>query len=138
MGKQNYIIDDIEEFTKSARKLVFNGFGKSIEDDPDEFTKLITEISPEELEEMNQILTQQESLIIVKNIAKEQRNKFTNKSRYIINEKLFSEIIEAMNGRLVSNMLTSLVSKGLIESAYDEQINDFVFWIKDDESPETD
>jgi hypothetical protein len=138
MSKQNYIIDDIEEFTKSARKLVFNGFGKSIEDDPDEFTKLITEISPEELEEMNQILTQQESLIIVKNIAKEQRNKFTNKSRYIINEKLFSEIIEAMNGRLVSNMLTSLVSKGLIESAYDEQINDFVFWIKDDESPETD
>jgi hypothetical protein len=138
MSKQNYIIDDIEEFTKSARKLVFNGFGKSIEHDPDEFTKLITEISPEELEEMNQILTQQESLIIVKNIAKEQRNKFTNKSRYIINEKLFSEIIEAMNGRLVSNMLTSLVSKGLIESAYDEQINDFVFWIKDDESPETD
>jgi len=43
-----------------------------------------------------------------------------------------------MNGRLVSNMLTSLVSKGLIESAYDEQINDFVFWIKDNESPETD
>ena len=138
MGKQNYIIDDLEEFTKSARKLVFNGFDKSIGDDPDEFTKLITEISQDDLEEMDQILTQQESLVIVKSLAKEQKHKITNESRYLIDEKIFSQIIEEMNGRLVSNMLSSLASKGMIESAYDEQINDFVFWIKDDETPETD
>lgn len=138
MGKQNYIIDDLEEFTRSARKLVFNGFDKSIGDDPDEFTKLITEISPDDLEEMDQILTQQESLVIVKSLAKEQKHKITNESRYLIDEKIFSQIIEEMNGRLVSNMLSSLASKGMIESAYDEQINDFVFWIKDDETPETD
>lgn len=138
MGKQNYIIDNIEEFTNSARKLVFNGFNKSMGDDPDEFTKLITDITPEDLEEMNQILTQQESLIIVKNLAKEQKHKITNESRYLIDEKIFSQIIEEMNGRLVSNMLSSLASKGMIESAYDDDINDFVFWIKDNESPETD
>jgi Mg/Co/Ni transporter MgtE len=138
MGKQNYIIDDLEEFTKSARKLVFNGFDKSIGDDPDEFTKLITEISQEDINEMDQILTQQESLVIVKSLAKEQKHKITNESRYLIDEKIFSQIIEEMNGRLVSNMLSSLASKGMIESAYDEQINDFVFWIKDDETPETD
>jgi Mg/Co/Ni transporter MgtE len=138
MGKQNYIIDDLEEFTRSARKLVFNGFDKSIGDDPDEFTKLITEISQDDLEEMDQILTQQESLVIVKSLAKEQKHKITNESRYLIDEKIFSQIIEEMNGRLVSNMLSSLACKGMIESAYDEQINDFVFWIKDDETPETD
>jgi len=138
MGKQNYIIDDLEEFTRSARKLVFNGFDKSIGDDPDEFTKLITEISQEDINEMDQILTQQESLVIVKSLAKEQKHKITNESRYLIDEKIFSQIIEEMNGRLVSNMLSSLASKGMIESAYDEQINDFVFWIKDDETPETD
>jgi len=138
MSKQNYIIDDLEEFTRSARKLVFNGFDKSIGDDPDEFTKLITEISKEDMKEMDQILTQQESLVIVKGLAKEQKHKITNESRYLIDEKIFSQIIEEMNGRLVSNMLTSLASKGLIESAYDEQINDFVFWIKDDENRETD
>jgi Mg/Co/Ni transporter MgtE len=138
MGKQNYIIDDLEEFTRSARKLVFNGFDKSIGDDPDEFTKLITEISQDDLEEMDQILTQQESLVIVKSLAKEQKHKITNESRYLIDEKIFSQIIEEMNGRLVSNMLSSLASKGMIESAYDEQINDFIFWIKDDETPETD
>jgi hypothetical protein len=87
---------------------------------------------------MDQILTQQESLVIVKSLAKEQKHKITNESRYLIDEKIFSQIIEEMNGRLVSNMLSSLASKGMIESAYDEQINDFVFWIKDDETPETD
>jgi Mg/Co/Ni transporter MgtE len=134
MGKQNYIIDNLEEFTRSARKLVFNGFDKSIGDDPDEFTKLITEISQEDLEEMDQILTQKESLVIVKSLAKEQKHKITNQVRYLINEEIFSQIIDEMNGRLVSNMLSSLASKGMIESAYDEKINDFVFWLKDEKN----
>lgn len=143
MPNQRYIIDDLEEFTKSARKLVFNGFNKTIGDDPDEFTKLITEIDKEDLEEMNKVLTQQESLIIVKNLAKEQKHKITDEVRYLIDEKIFSQIIEEMNGRLVSNILSSLASKGLVETAYDEQIDDFIFWLKeeeenDNETPQTD
>jgi hypothetical protein len=142
MSKDNYIIDDLEEFTQSARKLVYNGFGKGVVEDPDEFTKLVTHISPEELEELNKILSQKEAVVIVKNIAKEQKNRYTKKIRYVIDEKIFSEIIEAMNARFVSNILTNLASRGLIESAYDPEINDFVFWAIDDgekdESPETD
>lgn len=138
MSKDRYVIDDLDEFTESARRLVFNGFGKGAVEDPDEFTSLMTNISPEDLEEMNQVLTLKESLIIVKDIAKEQTNKFTRKTRYIIDEKIFSKIIEAMNSRLVANILASLASKGLIESAYDEKLNDFVFWCKEDETPETD
>jgi hypothetical protein len=144
MSQDNYIIDDLEEFTQSARKLVYNGFGKGVVEDPDEFTRLITEITPEEIEELNKILSQQEALLIVKNIAKEQKHKYKKTSRYIIDEKIFSDIIEAMNARLVSNILTNLASKGLIESAYDPEINDFVFWTTEDgdgdldENPETD
>lgn len=146
MGKDNYIIDDLEEFTQSARKLVYNGFGKGAVEDPDEFTQLINNISDEDLNELNQILSQNEALLIVKNIAKEQKHKYKKTSRYIIDEKIFSQIIEAMNARLVSNILNSLVSKGLVESAYDPELNDFVFWSVDDdknnenenENPETD
>jgi Mg/Co/Ni transporter MgtE len=142
MSKDNYIIDDLDQFAESARKLVYNGFGKGVTDDPDEFTKLVTDISPEEVEELNKILSQQEALIIVKNIAKEQKHKISNKIRYIINEKIFSQIIEEMNSRLVSNILTNLASRGLIESAYDTTLNDFVFWVNEDETknpkPETD
>lgn len=136
MSKENYIIDDLEEFTQSARKLVYNGFGKGAVEDPDEFTKLITDITPEEFEELNQVLSQQEAILIVKNIAKEQKHKYNKTSRYVIDEKIFSQIIEAMNARLVSNILTSLASKGMIESAYDPEINDFVFWCDSEKTPD--
>lgn len=138
MSKQNYIIDNLDEFTDSARRLVYNGFGKGAVEDPDEFTELVTKISPEEEQELNKILTHDEALIIVKSMAKEQKHKYEDKSRYLIDEKIFSQIIEAMNARLVSNILTNLANKGMIESAYDSDINDFVFWVKDNEPPETD
>ena len=134
MSKQNYIIDDLDQFTDSARRLVYNGFGKGAVEDPDEFTDLVTQINPEEENELNKILSHDEALIIVKSMAKEQKHKYEDKSRYLIDEKIFSEIIEAMNARLVSNILTSLANKGLIESAYDSDINDFVFWVKDEKN----
>ena len=138
MSKQNYIIDNLDNFTDSARRLVYNGFDKGSVEDPDEFTELVTQISPEEEKELDKVLSHDEALVIVKSMAKEQKHKYEDKSRYIIDEKIFSEIIEAMNARLVSNILTSLANKGMIESAYDSDINDFVFWIKDNETPETD
>jgi len=138
MGKSNYIIDNLDNFTDSARRLVYNGFGKGSVEDPDEFTELVTQISPEEEKELDKVLSHDKALVIVKSMAKEQKHKYEDKSRYIIDEKIFSEIIEAMNARLVSNILTSLANKGMIESAYDSDINDFVFWIKDNETPETD
>ena len=41
-----------------------------------------------------------------------------------------------------SKILNGLVNKGLVETAYDSESNDFIFWVKDDnkkeEKPETD
>jgi len=41
---------------------------------------------------------------------------------------------------MVSNIINSLVKKGLIETAFDSEKNDFIFWVKDNEQdkPETD
>jgi hypothetical protein len=42
---------------------------------------------------------------------------------------------------MVSNILNSLVNKGLVETAYDAEANDFIFWVSDEnkkENPETD
>jgi hypothetical protein len=44
---------------------------------------------------------------------------------------------------MVSNLLNNLVNKGVIETGFDSDSNDFVFWIKDNdknktEKPETD
>jgi len=133
-----YIIDDLEAFTQSARRLVFNSFNNSSQVKEDEdMMDLLNNISETDQKEMDEILTQNECAIIVKNLAKQQKHKHLDKVRFIINEKIFSQIIEAINARLVSNLLHSLVQKGMIESAYDSEIDDFVFWTKD-ENPETD
>ena len=138
-----YEIKDLNNFTESARRVVFGGFGKSIEETKDDFTDMLESLSGEEETEMNKVLSQQESILIVKSIIKTQTNKKTQAIRYIINEKVFEDVLEALNARLVSNILSNLMKRGLIESAYDDKLNDFVFWVKEDENknnkkPDTD
>lgn len=127
-----YEIKDIDRFTESARRLVFRGFGKSVEETKDAFTDMLEKLSDEEERELNEVLTQQESILIVESIVKKQTHKKTKQVRYIINEKIFEAVLEALNARLVSNILSNLSKKGLIESAYDEELNDFVFWYSED------
>lgn len=141
MKYEEYIIDDLEEFTLSTRRLVFNGFGQGEVSDSEDLVDLMKEPATEDSKEMDDILSQHESLIVVKNLATKQKHKKKNIYRYIIDEKIFSQIIEALNTRMVSNILSSLTNKGLIESAYDEKIDDFVFWVSEetnDENSETD
>jgi len=129
-----YEIKNLEEFTESARRVVFGGFGKSVEETKDDFTDMLEALSDDEEHEMNEVLSQQESLLIVESIVKKQTNKKTQKTRYVVNEKIFNDILEALNARLVSNILSNLNKKGLIESAYDDELNDFVFWVKEDDN----
>lgn len=130
-------IKDLEEFTESTRRVVFSGFGKSVQETPDDFTDMLEKLSSEEENEMNQVLSQKESILIIQSMIKTQTNKKTKQIRYIINEKIFEEIIEALNARLVSNILSNLIKRGLIESAYDDKLNDFVFWVKEDDKKDS-
>ena len=52
------------------------------------------------------------------------------KNKYVITENNFSKIIQQIGARITSNLLQSLTSKGIIETAFDEKQNDFIFWIK--------
>ena len=78
-------------------------------------------------------------MVIVRSLLKKQRHKTTKEVRYLISDSLFYDILQQLNDRLVSNTMASLVQKGLVESAYDSDIDDFVFWVnKNNEKPETD
>ena len=125
-----FVIKNIEEFTNKARAIVYNNFGnwenESYVDD------IIDSVKHSEQSDFDKVLSHQESLVIIKQIIKKQKNKTTSKIRYILNETLFAKIVEALNARMVSNILNELVKKGLIESAYDTESNDFVFWVKND------
>jgi len=124
-----FVIKNIEEFTNKARAIVYNNFGNwENESDVDD---IIDSVKPSEQSDFDKVLSHQESLVIIKQIIKKQKNKTTSKIRYILNETLFAKIVEELNARMVSNILNELVKKGLVESAYDTESDDFVFWVKD-------
>lgn len=143
MSQDWYYIHNVEEFVNSARKLVFYFFGNT--DDSAIMKNLsfkdVPELSEEEQAELESSLSFNESLLIVKQLAKKQTHKKSKKERYCINDIILHSIIEDLNSRMVSNILNSLVNQGILDTGYDIDINDFVFWVKEDsnknENPET-
>jgi hypothetical protein len=137
-----FIVRDIDGLINSSRALVFNSFGKKDQTYNDDINPLDLKIDQTHKEELDQILSFDESKVIVINIIKKQRHKTINKTRYLLNDDLFMQIIKSLNDRMISNLLNSLVNKGLVDTAYDAEANDFVFWVKDNENknkkPETD
>lgn len=123
MKKEYYIITDLEKFVESLRILVYNNFGNPENID----TENLDTIYGSE-EEFETCLGKQECMIMAKSKLKIQHNNARTKIRYLTTEKRTQEIIDLFQQRMVSNLLSGLVNKGFLESAYDESINDFVFW----------
>jgi hypothetical protein len=130
---QWFFINDFDDFVDHSRSLVFKFFGEANKIADDSMTSSISKMSKKEVSEMNETLTHDESAIIIKNHARKQINKKTKEVRYCLTDKLLQSIIEDMNNRMISNILNSLVNKGVLDSAYDSDQNDFIFWVKDDD-----
>lgn len=128
MKNKWYKISDLHEFVKSARILVFNAFGKDFENILMDNTTTLPILSQEEKTELDNVLTQAESMIIAGQFIKTKTNDVENFSEHFITEDKFMLMLEDLNSRLVSNLLHNLVNRGLLEMAFDEEQNDFVFW----------
>lgn len=124
-------ITNIEQFVEATRVLVYNNFG-SVEEDVDTVSIMLQDLLVSERKELEEILPQQEAMTIFLEFCKTKRNKKHKTINYYITDKAYYEFIESLNSRLVSNMLSKMVNKGIIESAFDADANDFVFWIKED------
>lgn len=124
-----YHIKDMDELINSSRALVFNNFGKHDKDDNDIVSFAV---DPSELQELDSVLSFEESKNIVYGLVKKQIHKISKKIRYLVNDDIYEKIIMDLNDRMVSNILNGLVNKGLVETAYDDEANDFIFWIKEE------
>lgn len=128
-----YDIIDLEKFIDATRTLVYSCFGKDNDKNNPNNTvdNLLNSLTEDEIREMNGCLGLSESMVIAKKFIKTQKNKNTKQIRQIISEESYMEFVEALNSRLVSNLIAKLASQGLLETAFDEEANDFVFWVKD-------
>lgn len=137
METEWFIVKDVHGFINSARTMVYNNFGEWNKDEDTLVESMIKK--PEDEKELDSLLTYDESSVIVRSLLKKQRHKKTGNTRYLLSDELFYEILKQLNDRMVSNTIGSLVKKGLVESAYDDTIDDFIFWVNDSkELPETD
>jgi hypothetical protein len=128
-----FVINDLDEFTDKARNIVYNNFGLSDDEDKSEIDSIIDTIEDNDKKELDKVLSHNESLAIIKASIKKEKNRRTKKIRYILNDIIFADIIYSLNDRMVSNIIGSLVKKGLVESAFDNEKNDFIFWVKEDD-----
>ncbi len=131
MKTEWYEIKNVDDFVRSTRILVYNNFGKNKSDDPVDI--LIDSVQPEEQEEFDRVLTQEESLNIALTILRKQTHNTTKEIRYLINDEKFLEFIQSLSDRMVSNILHGLVKKGILDMAFDNESDDFVFWIKEND-----
>lgn len=134
-----YAINDFDQFVDHARSLVFKFFGVASEEIEESIHSKLIKLTDSEMQELDQTLSHSEAALIIKGYAKS-----TKDGGYKINTDILYTILEELNSRLVSNILTKLVSKGMVDTAYDSEINDFVFWVKENDNknekdlPETD
>ena len=123
-----YKIDNKERFLEASRVLTYNLFDTngSIGINGVDFNK--DSLSKEEQEELDTILSFRETEIISQDFLKQSKN---HEGIFLITEKKYLQFLDTLNSRMVSNILSVMSSKGLLETAFSEEDNDFVFWVKD-------
>jgi hypothetical protein len=131
MKNTKFEINDIDKFVECSRVLVFDCMGKDQTSSLNDMKYTISELSEEEQAELNDVLPQEEAMTICKSFLRKYDDEL-----YVISNKKYAELIDSLNTRLVSNMLNNLVNKGLLETAFDHDANDFIFWVKENENKE--
>ena len=138
-------IVNIDKLVDFSRRVIYYNFDEANDDlDDDDFMKKIEKIESKDSTEMDKVLPRDEVKAIFSGLVVKKRNKNTKKVALFIKEEDYEEVLAQLNQRMVSNIVKGLVSRGLVESAFDSEKNDFVFWVRTDyddrkrENPETD
>ena len=121
-NKEYFIISVIGEFLQATRVWVYGLFGGMEEK---EILKLkYDDLDNEEKEELDKYLSLKEVTTIAKSFIRFDKKK----KQFIIGVGDYEQMVEAINSRLVSNIMMGLVRKGNLECGWDEEKNDFCFW----------
>ena len=132
MKSEWYRINDLKIFIKHTRFMVFETFGDSNDRAGDDFTELMSKQKLKDKKEMERLLPAKETVQIVTAGIKKRLSK-DGEIEFTVTNKACKKILEERNARMVSNILAKLSSEGLIETAFDSEKNDFVFWVKEKE-----
>jgi hypothetical protein len=138
-------ISNVDKLVNFSRRLIYYNFDDESEKLSDaDFFDQVQKIKQEDMPEMDKYLPFYEAKNIMKSLLIKRRHKKTKIPKLFMKESDYDEVLVQLNKRLVSNIVRGLVNKGVVESAFDDEKNDFIFWVKDkyneydDQQPETD
>ena len=119
--ENEYQITNLAEFLDANRVWLYIFFGGL---NPVESMEMrYKDLKLEEKEEIDKVLNIKEVI----NISKDYIVFDEHEGTWSITEDKYEELLIEMNVRMTSNLLAITVSSGILESAYDSEINDFVF-----------
>jgi len=123
---------NLEKLVKFSRKVIYYNFDETHSKlDDESFMEKIENISnKKDDEEMERVLPYKEIEAIFGEFLHRKISKETKKKAWFLKEKDYNIILEQLSERMVSNIVRGLVNRGLVESAFDDEKNDFVFWVK--------
>lgn len=123
--EEQFVIDKLGDFLQATRVWVYGLFGSMYDKDATEILKLrYDDLNKEEKQEIDEYISLKEVTTISKSYIRfDKRNK-----QFIIGIDDYEELIQAITGRLVSNLMNGLVVKGQLECAFDDEKQDFIFW----------
>lgn len=138
-------ISNVDKLVNFSRRLIYYNFDDESEklSDADFFDK-VQKIKKEDMPELDKYLPFEEAKSIMKSLIIKRRHKKTKIPKMFMKESDYDEVLVQLNQRMVSNIIRGLVNKGVVDSAFDDERNDFIFWVKDkydeydNEKPETD
>lgn len=127
-------IVNVDKLTDFTRKVIFHNFDNQNNSLTDtEFFEKVKRIKTEDSEEMERLLPFNEVKTILTGFIKKRKNKKTQEIKLFMRETDYDQILLEFNQRMVSNIVQSLVKKGVLETAFDNEKNDFIFWVKNNQ-----
>lgn len=121
---------DLDKLINVSRAIVYMTLDDNEDISDNEFFRNIDTMSKEEKEEMDRIISYEESKMIISQFVKRKRNKRTKEVGFFMKESDYEIVLDQFRQRMVSNIVSTLVAKDVLESAFDPEKNDFVFWVK--------
>ena len=120
-------ISDMKEFTDYVRKMIYVNFSE--QEAESDIQECFQGLGEAEKKEIDEVLSLEECIAIVKEQARRFKHKKTKEVKYILDSDSFDTILLSLNQRMISNIITGLTSRGFLDSAFDEEKNDFIFWV---------
>jgi hypothetical protein len=132
-------ISDQNKVIEWSRRFVYTTFGCNDDEkfDIEEIMKEMDALDDEHIQEMDRIIPLVDTKNIMSQFLKKRRNKTTGRIGLFIKENDYQIFLTELNHRMVSNTVSGLVAKGLLESAFDNDKNEFVFWVKGNKNGDT-